>query len=392
MKEAVYSLAQPLAQAQLGCLKIVGFLIVAIGLFPLTRAAEPDKAAIAVEALSRLKGIDLEANPAVKTAVMRVVETTKGTPQFVELVRDFKIKDQENALLDFAMTHPGDSAAAEAMRLILAGQNVSLLDRALQGPQSAKVVEPLGNTGEKQIVPLLVPLITAKARDLEARQRAVHALAQIQEGAAALLELAKQQKLPDDLKLIASSELNSVRWPNLKAEAAQLLPLPQSQNSEPLPPVSELTKRKGDPAHGEQVFFSAQVGCGNCHQAGSKGVDFGPKLSEIGTKLGKDALYVSILDPNAGVSFGYETWQVELKSGDEAYGLLASETEEEIAIKAPGGIVRTQTGRSGIQLVKEVRQRQVPKTLKGIYGFVSLVDHAPSWLSSSHLVACPVPG
>src|SRR5262249_54119759 len=162
-------------------------------------------------------------------------------------------------------------------------------------------------------------------------------LAQVQEGAAALLKLTKEEKLPDDLKLVASSELNFVRWPELKTEAARLLPLPQSQNSQPLPPVSELAKRQGDAVHGEQVFFSPQVGCGNCHQVGTKGVDFGPKLSEIGTKLGKDALYVAILDPNAGISFGYETWQLGLKNGDEAYGLLASETEEEVAIKAPGG-------------------------------------------------------
>src|SRR5205085_1081791 len=70
-----------------------------------------------------------------------------------------------------------------------------------------------------------------------------------------------------------------------------------------------------------------------------EGTDFGPNLSEIGTKLGKDALYESILDPSAGISFGYEAWQLELKNGDEAYGLLVSKTPDEFVIKNIGGIV-----------------------------------------------------
>jgi putative heme-binding domain-containing protein len=87
------------------------------------------------------------------------------------------------------------------------------------------------------------------------------------------------------------------------------------------------------------VFDSPTAACVNCHQVGGRGVDFGPNLSEIGDKLGKDALYESILDPNAGVSFGYEAWQLELESGDEAYGIIVSETEDEVAIKNAQAIV-----------------------------------------------------
>ena len=70
-----------------------------------------------------------------------------------------------------------------------------------------------------------------------------------------------------------------------------------------------------------------------------QGTDFGPNLSEIGTKLAKEAIYESILDPSAGIAFGYEPWAVELANGDEAFGLVTSETADEIAIKAPNGIV-----------------------------------------------------
>src|SRR5689334_15156496 len=79
----------------------------------------PNKSFVALEALSRLKGIDLEANPAVKAAVMKVLESVKGTPQFVELVRDFQIKDQNPALVEIAINNSTNSTGVEAARLVI---------------------------------------------------------------------------------------------------------------------------------------------------------------------------------------------------------------------------------------------------------------------------------
>jgi putative heme-binding domain-containing protein len=302
-------------------------------------AAEPDQpSSIPLEALSRLKGIDLESNPAVKTAVLKILEQVKGTPQFVEIVGDFKIKGQDSALLDFACKQPASSAAAEAVRIVLHNDGTKLIGEALDGTNSAPLVEALGNTGEKEIVPLLQPRLVDFSRAPLFRRKAVHALCGVRDGAELLLRLAIEQKLPEDVRFIASSELNNVRWPEIKTEAAKVLPLPAAQNAEPLPPISQLIKMTGDSTRGAAVFRRDNVGCIKCHQVRGEGIDFGPNLSEIGTKLGKDALFESILDPSAGISFGYEAWQLELKNGDEAYGLITSETEDEVAIKAVGGV------------------------------------------------------
>jgi putative heme-binding domain-containing protein len=138
---------------------------------------------------------------------------------------------------------------------------------------------------------------------------------------------------------MAASELSVVPWPELQKRARELLPLPVMQNAQSLAPVAELIERKGSTGRGEGIFNSAVAGCANCHQVNGKGIDFGPNLSEIGSKLAKEALYESILDPNAGISFGFEAWTVELKSGDELYGLIVSETPESVAIKTTGGII-----------------------------------------------------
>lgn len=70
-----------------------------------------------------------------------------------------------------------------------------------------------------------------------------------------------------------------------------------------------------------------------------KGIEVGPALSEIGTKLPKSELYEAIFDPNAGISFGYETWTVELKNGEQAFGLIVSDAADELALKAVTGVV-----------------------------------------------------
>src|ERR1043165_2015654 len=80
-----------------------------------------------IEALSRLKDVDLEANPALKAAVIKVLDKTKGTPQFVEIVRDFKIQGQTKELVDFAAKHPSDSTGVEALRIAFAESGAAAL-------------------------------------------------------------------------------------------------------------------------------------------------------------------------------------------------------------------------------------------------------------------------
>ena len=294
---------------------------------------------IQIEALSRLKGMDLEANPALKGAVLKVVEKTRGTPQFVELVRDFKLEGQEKALIEYALAHPGESLGVEAFRMALAERDSQEIQALLKSEEAARVVQLMGNAGLSEFQPLLRELVSDSGRSLPVRKEAVRALAKSQDGAASLLGLAEKGELLGDLRLTAAAELNLAPWPEVKSRAAEILPLPASSSAAPLPPISELTRRAGDPARGRKIFFSETAACSSCHQVGKQGMDFGPNLSEIGTKLGKEALYEAILDPSSGISFGYEAWSLELADGEEAYGLITSETGEEIALKTQGGIV-----------------------------------------------------
>jgi len=309
-------------------------LLLLILTFPCSSTAQPAEPAnsAAIEALSRLKGMDLESSPALKNAVLKVLDSTKGTSQFVEIVRDFKLKGQTKELLNFAASHPNDSTGVEALRLAVAETGLAGLTNSIG------ILEAMGNAADKQFVPALMATVSDPKQPVENRKAAVKSLAQTEDGSAQILKLAKDDKLDNALKFTASAMLNSARWPAIKTEAAEVLPLPQGKNATPLPPVSELVKIKGDPEAGSKVVRRLEVNCIGCHQINGQGVDFGPNLSEIGSKFGKEALYEAILDPSAGISFGFEAWQIELKNGDEAYGLLASETADEITIKTQTGV------------------------------------------------------
>ena len=308
-------------------------------LIQLATQTDPRLAALVPAALTRLNKLNLTDHPAVKAALLRTLDQVKGKPDFVEMIRAFNLSGMQDILLEMAASEPGQASGVDAMRLLLESRNETLIRNALAGTNGSKIAEALGNTGSKQIPPLLQPIVSDSAIDRVVRIQAVRSLSKSRQGAEALLKLAEDQRLPEDLKLTTGLELNSVRQNDLRLRAAKILPLAQSRDARPLPAISELIKRNGDVARGAAVYRSDAIGCIKCHQLNGEGIDFGPNLSEIGAKLGKDALYESVLDPSAGISFGYEAWQVEFKNGDEAFGLIVNETETELSIKAVGGIV-----------------------------------------------------
>lgn len=352
------------------------FCLLALAASAVAQPIEPAKLNTMIEALTRLGPEAVNANPKLAEALDKVLAATRGTPQFVQLVEQFKLADQNAGLLEVAAKNPADEAGVTALRIVLASSDTAALFAALTGKDTAtaaKLVEALGNTGAKQLPALLLPLVTDTKRDVNLRKQAVRALARTQDGAAALLKLAREDKLPADLKFTATAELNAVRWPELKAEAAKLLPLPPGQGDKALPPIAELLAMKGDARRGAEVFSRETVGCAKCHVVNGQGVEFGPALSEIGSKLPKDALLESILDPSAGISFGFEAWTIETKSGEELFGLIVSETGEDVSVKTVGGAV-TKLKKSDVAKRQQSKLSSMPAGLQQAMTTQELAD------------------
>jgi putative heme-binding domain-containing protein len=338
----------------------------------LTASAPPD---VITETVSRLGRAEFDNNPAVKAAVLAAVASARGTSVFVQLVREFGLQGQNAALLETAVQHPSEGFGVDAMRLVLASGDLSGLHALLESTNSdaLRAMEAAGNTRLKEVVPLLLPWVAAADRDTAAHRQAARSLAQTKEGAEVLLHLAQDNKLPNDVKFTATTVLNQVRWPELKAQAAKILPLPQGRNTETLPPLNDLVRHRADTAHGAAVFARPESSCTTCHRVNDQGGDVGPALSEIGDKLAKDAIFEAILDPSASIAFGYDAWQVTLKSDDEIEGIIVSETDSELLIKDAKAIA-TRIKKSDIASRRKLKTSLMPVGLQQTMSTQDLVD------------------
>ncbi|GAB3944492.1 hypothetical protein GCM10028805_12090 [Spirosoma harenae] len=90
----------------------------------------------------------------------------------------------------------------------------------------------------------------------------------------------------------------------------------------------------GDAQRGQSLF---RLNCLTCHRYGKQGADIGPDLTEIHQKFDKNGLLDAIVNPSAGLAFGYEPWLITTKKGQTYYGFLISDGEQSVVIKGIKG-------------------------------------------------------
>lgn len=298
-----------------------------------------DRTRLAIETLNRLKGANPSDNPSVQAAAARVADQLRGEPELVDLVGGFELKGRERELIEFVIGHPESPQAGEAIRLVLNGGAEALLRSELStnAPSNDALLQSMALSGDPRCLPLVRPLITDTQRTKETRLLVARVFASSGEGSTNLLSLTRASEISPDLMESVGALLRSSRWPEIRAAAPASVSVATTAAPLMLPPMTELIALPGDPERGKAVFRRADIACVGCHQVQGEGVDFGPKLTEIGAKLGRDALITSIVEPSSGISFGFEAWRITLKDGDELLGLIASETVDEVLLKQQGG-------------------------------------------------------
>jgi putative heme-binding domain-containing protein len=338
-------------------------------------AAQQAKDARIVRALLRLPAIDLADKPEAKAALLRYLDQQRGTAEYLQIVEKFGLRDSKQELLRLAIDEADSTLGVKAAGLLVKFGEQELLARAIADPdpaKGAKVIGVLGLVADARTNELLSPLVTDPERPLAIRAAAVGAIGRNAPGQKWLLGLVEQGKLPVDLKFAAANVLLSSADEGIKTAAGMHLSLPAGAGGEPLPPVAELLKRSGDAARGREAF--AGVGtCGKCHKVRGEGKEVGPDLSEIGSKLSKEAMYLSVLDPSAGVSFGYETYLVRMLDGTVHSGILVSQTDESIELKTAEAIVHKLL-RDDIDQMKKQTLSLMPADLQKQLKAQDLVD------------------
>jgi putative heme-binding domain-containing protein len=351
------------------------FLVVVLPLGYADDEVQRAKDAVVVRALQRLPGIDLSTKPDAKAALLRHLETIKTTDVYFDLIEKFKLRELGPELLKIAVESPDSTVAVKAARLLVKFDDGESLAKAVadhDSTKAAKIIEVVGLLADAKTNDLIAPLVTDVDKPLAVRAAAVASLSRNAPGQKRLLEIVEQGTLPADTQFAAANALLSSGDEAIRSRAAKRLSLPPAAGGEPLPPVAELVRRTGDIERGKTLFNTTGT-CAKCHKVNGEGKEVGPDLSEIGSKLSKEAIYVSILDPNAGVSVNYETYVARTLDGTTLSGVLVSQTDEAVELKTAEAVVH-KLKRDGIDALKKLPTSLMPADLQKQLKADDLVD------------------
>jgi len=328
-----------------------------------------------VETVLRLKDFDLESSTKAKSAVLRYLRAEPGTEQFFELIERFKPVEVADDLAAFCLAHSNETSGVRGAELLFAMDRGLILQAFINSDDPTRAISAIGLIGRaagKQARQLLVPLVTSPTESLAIRCAAVSALGLNIDGQKGIMELVTAAKLSDDLKFIAANVLLSSDDAAIKAEAGKHLQLPATADAQPLPPTAELIKRQGN-ADAGAVVFRTKGTCINCHKVKGEGKEVGPDLSEIGSKLSRDAVYVSILAPSAAISHNFESYILVTDEGLAFSGLLISDSDESVTLRNREGIDRKFL-KTHIEEFEKQKLSLMPQDLQKLLTVDQLVD------------------
>ncbi len=306
-------------------------------------------------ALRHLDASFVQANPAAKAALRQLMAGLQGD-DYLEFAERYQLPEEQERLFTMILKNDHRHKAAD----ILLGSEAGALrfEKAWkQRHDDAGTLALLDairrSGGQRQLALLEQAAFDARRSDL-VRRTAFEYLGNSWGGEDLVLQLLKAQKIAARfIPAAVQGVSNAWRMP-VRLEAQRYLGGSSTGQIKPVPDIAELTKLEGDVAAGLKLFGQQ---CANCHQVNGQGINFGPALSGIGAKLSKEGQFLAILYPSAGISFGYEGWEIKLRDGTTVNGLIASQTDRELVMKMLSGELRTYK----MQDVKS--RRQLPESM-----------------------------
>ena len=128
-------------------------------------------------------------------------------------------------------------------------------------------------------------------------------------------------------------------------------------------------KLPGDAARGKTVFASV---CISCHKLDGVGLELGPDLRSV-AQHDAEKLLNSILDPSAIIEPGFMAYHCTLKSGEQLYGVIATETSASLTLKMAGNLTKSVL-RSDVASLKSAGTSLMPEGLEAAMTPQSLAD------------------
>ncbi len=328
-----------------------------------------------VEALLRMPQGTLEKHPDQRPAVLRYLERKSGTRQYLDVAKQLGVLDQTDQWVKLLTAVPFSTLGVDAARLLVAADQLQAISAAVNADndeQAAVAISALGYTNEARVRELLQAILSTADRSRQVRTAAAAALGRTGQGQLYLLEMVQAGKVTEDIQFAVTDALLSSANNKLRAEASKLLKPPATASQETIPPVGEMSKMRGDAAAGK-IAFSTVGTCNKCHKVLGEGKEVGPDLSEIGSKLSREDMYVSILNPSAAVSHNFETYTLLNTDGQVLTGLLINQNDQGATLRTAEGIDHT-IAASDIEELKKQSISLMPADLQKAMSLQNLLD------------------
>jgi len=307
-------------------------------------------------------------HPEKKAILLPLVHQTKDV-EYLELVQKYKLSEEKDNLMKYVLQRKSSSKAGQVLYEVGAGDVINSTFAKGNVDQQKAIIEAIKGIGNQQSIALLLGAINNKVLSTEVQREAAKSIGNAYVAEETVLKFLKEKQIPEKYIPSVVESLSKAWRKSIRMEANSYLGK-QSSAKSTHPELNELIKLKGNPEKGIEQFVNL---CSMCHQINEKGTDFGPKLSEIGSKLSKEGMYISILHPNAGIGFGYEGFDIQMKNGDSYQGIIVSKNETDIALKLPGGSLQ-RLKPSAIKSIKQMEDSMMPTGLADGIKTQELVD------------------
>ena len=296
-----------------------------------TASTEPDISPIA---LRHLDADFVKTNPEAKKLLRSTMANLKGK-EYVEFANRYPLVEEQPRLLEMIVKNDNTRQASDA--LLAYTEGVTFVKNIINNPKkeedALKIMSAMRGTGSKTHLDILSAAAFNKKRSEKFRRSAFENLGGSWGGEDMILAYLKEGKIEKQFVPSAVEGVSKAWRRNVRTEAYKYLGK-TTANQAKMPDINALIGMKGDATKGLEQF---KTYCAICHQVKNEGTDFGPKLTSIGAKLPKEGQYLAILHPDAGISFGYEGWEIKMKDGSTYMGIITSRTESEWTMKMAGG-------------------------------------------------------
>ena len=113
---------------------------------------------------------------------------------------------------------------------------------------------------------------------------------------------------------------------------------------------------------GRALFFG-RARCAECHARGDEGALHGPDLSDLASRLSRDAVLEAIVDPSASIAEGYGAMVLVTRDGRTLRGLTRNVTAETLQLLDESGELWTTWRRDALRSAEPDPRSLMPEGL-----------------------------